>query len=216
MALVPGMAFYSAPADLAASLAAGALGGPAERVEVFYRLAAARPSRGTLHTNLRRIGQPCAVREGGHLVDRRIGEPSRLAGFHRWPGGEVLTVPRHTGADSVGVYLAMPKAAAGVLRRRRLTALLQPAGRFLVGRRTDGPSPEARRAATFVVVVEATDARGSAVRCVLEGNDLYGLTAAASAEAAQRLASPPEPRAGALGPAEPSAPPASSARCPTT
>jgi short subunit dehydrogenase-like uncharacterized protein len=208
--VVPGMAFYSAPADLAAALAARSLGCPPETVEIGYRLAGARPSKGTLRTNLRRAGQPCEVWEDGRLVSRRIGDdpkpfpfprPYGVATVGRWPGAEVLSVPRHTGARSVAVYVGMPKAAAAVFRNPRLTALLQPVGRFLVGQGTGGPSGEARARARFAVVVRAA-AGSDEARCVVEGHDLYGVTAAACAEGAQRLTTTGEHRSGALAPAE--------------
>ena len=119
----------------------------------------------------------------------------------RWPGGEVLSVPRHTGARSVAVFLGMPKAAAAVFRRPHLTALLRPVARVVVGQGTGGPSEEARRRARFVVVAAAR-AGGDGVRCVVEGHDLYGVTAAACAEAVQRLALAGDGPAGALAPAE--------------
>ena len=216
VAVVPGMAFYSAPADLAAALAAEALGGAPETVEVGYRLVGARPSKGTLRTNLRRAGQPCEVWESGRLVSRRTGDDPREFRFPepygattvaRWPGAEVLGVPRHTGARSVAVYVAMPKAAAAVFRNPRLTALLQPVGRALVGTGTGGPSDEARSQARYVVVVEAR-AGGDITRCIVEGHDMYAVTAATCAESALRLTAPGgltgsgEPRSGALAPAE--------------
>ena len=215
IALVPGMAFYSAPADLAAALAAQALGRPPESVEIGYRLVGARPSKGTLRTNLRRAGQPCEVWENGRLVSRRTGDDPREFRFPepygtttvaRWPGAEVLGVPRHTGARSVAVYVAMPKAAAAVFRNPRLTALLQPVGKGLVGQGTGGPSPEARTQARYVVVAQAR-AGNDETRCIVDGHDMYGVTAAASAEAALQLTrsslkSGGEPRSGALAPAE--------------
>ena len=210
VAVVPGMAFYSAPADLAAALAAGALGSPPDTVEIAYRLAGARPSKGTLRTNLRRAGQPCAVWENGQLVSRRTGDDPRLFRFPepyghctvaRWPGAEVLGVPRHTGARSVSVYVRMPKAAAAVFRNPRLTALLQPIGRALVGQGTGGPSDEARRRARYVVLARARTGNAE-TRCIVEGHDMYGVTASACAEAAQRLTATSEGRSGALAPAE--------------
>jgi short subunit dehydrogenase-like uncharacterized protein len=218
VAVVPGMAFYSAPADLVAALAAKALGGPVDAIEVGYRLVGARPSRGTLRTNLRRIGQPCPVWEDGRIVSRRIGDdprtfsfpdPAGTANVARWPGGEILTIPRHTAARSVAVYLGMPKAAAAVLRNPRLTALLQATGRALLRQGTGGPSADARRRARFVIVARARAGGDEAVG-VVGGHDLYGVTAAACTEAAQRLsgyAGPApsgsaEPPAGALAPAE--------------
>src|SRR5207253_5605746 len=66
---------------------------------------------------------------------------------------------------------------------------------------TGGPSEEARGRARFVIVAEAS-AGDDVARCVVEGHDLYGVTAAASAEALQRLAAPGGPPAGVLAPAE--------------
>ena len=212
VAVVPGVAFYSAPADMAAALAAEALGGPPEAVEIAYRLDGARPSKGTLRTNLRRAGLPCPVRVDGRLVERRVGDDPRSFAFPaphgaspvaRWPGGEVLTVPRHTGAGSVAVWLGMPKAASAVFRNPRLTALLQRVGRVVVGARSGGPSEGTRARARFVVVAEARTSGEAAVRCVVEGHDLYGVTAAACGEAVHRLTAGGTGRpAGALAPAE--------------
>jgi short subunit dehydrogenase-like uncharacterized protein len=220
VAVVPGVAFYSAPADMAAALATQALGRPPETVGIGYRLAGARPSKGTLRTNIRRAGQPCEVWENGRLVARRTGDDPRPFRFPepygtttvaRWPGAEVLGVPRHTGARSVAVYVAMPKAAAAVFRNPRLTAVLQPLGRALVGHQTGGPSDETRSRARYAVVVEAR-AGDATTRCVVEGHDVYGVTAAACAEGALRLTAlgptaggEPRsgvPRSGVLAPAE--------------
>lgn len=210
VALVPGMAFHSAPADLAAALAAEALGHAPETVEVAYRLAGARPSKGSLRSKLRRASMPCHVWQDGRLVPRRTGDDPRLFAFPepygqasvaRWPGGEVLSVPRHTGASSVDVFMGMPNAAAAVFRSARLTSLLQPVVLALVGQGTGGPSEEARGRARFAVVAEAA-ADGAAARCTVEGHDVYGVTAAACAEAAQRLAAGVDPPSGALAPAE--------------
>jgi len=208
VAVVPGMAFYSAPADMAAALAARALGRPPESVEIAYRLDGARPSKGTLRTNLRRATLPCPVREGGRLVNRRVGDDRRTFAFPepygpssvaRWPGGEVLTVPRHTGAASVSVFLGLPKAAAVVFRNPRLTALAQKVGRVVVGDKTGGPSEAARARARFAVVAEAR-AGGDVARGIVEGHDLYGVTAAACGEAVHRLTAGGP--VGALAPAE--------------
>lgn len=208
--VVPGMAFYSAPADLASALAARTLGRPPDTVEIVYHLTGARPSRGTLRTNLRRIGEPCFVREDDRLVPGRIGDDPRTSPgvavgrsrtVARWPGGEVLTISRHTGAGSVGVFLGMPKAAAVALRTPAVTAILQRVGRVLVGQARGGPSPAVRRRARFTIVAEAR-AGGAATRCVVEGRDLYGVTAAACAEAAQRLGKVLDGPSGALAPAE--------------
>jgi hypothetical protein len=208
--VVPGVAFYATPADLAAALATRALGCQPGSVEIGYHLAGARPSKGTLRTNIRRVGLPCPVWDGGRLVDRRIGddprpfrfpEPYGQVSVARWPGGEVLTVPRHTGAGSVAVFLGMPKVAAAVLRNPRLTGPLQRIGGAIVGQKAGGPSAEARNRGRFTVVAAAR-AGDEEARCIVEGHDLYGVTAAACGEAVKRLTTAAEPLAGALAPAQ--------------
>ena len=77
VAVIPGMAFHSSPADLAAALAARALARTPDRVEIAYRLSGAKPSRGTLRTNLHRVSMPCQIREGGQLAPRRTGDDPR-------------------------------------------------------------------------------------------------------------------------------------------
>jgi short subunit dehydrogenase-like uncharacterized protein len=101
----------------------------------------------------------------------------------------------------VAVFMGMPKVAAAALRSRRVTSLLAPAGRLLIGQGTGGPSEAARRRARFMVVAQAT-ADGAVARCVIEGRDVYGVTAAACAEAVQRLIGADDPPSGALTPAE--------------
>jgi short subunit dehydrogenase-like uncharacterized protein len=206
--VVPGMAFYSAPADLVAALATRTLGRPPDDVQVTYRLSGARPSNGTLRSTLRRVGRPCPVWRDGQLGSSQIGDdphwfvfpaPHGPALVACWPGPEVVTVPRHTGASSVAVRLAMPRLAAALARRRHVVSLVSGAGR-LVARRPGGPSDDERAAARFLIVVDVR--RGTErVRGVVEGRDLYGLSAAACAEAAQRLANGDHP-AGVLSPAE--------------
>lgn len=209
VAIVPGMGFDYVPGDMGAALAARALsGGRASTVEIAYLARKVKASDGTKRTGLRIAAMPCLVYEHGALVAKRIGDDEgRFAfpdGEHNvalWPGGEPLTVPRHTGAESVRVFMRMPKVAARIARTATLASPLLGPGRALIGDATGGPSDEDRSRARFAVVAEARSG-SERVRCVIEGHDMYGMTAAACVEALERMAGPGYDRRGALAPAE--------------
>ena len=67
----------------------------------------------------------------------------------------------------------------------------------------EGPEPDARKAASFMIVCEARPAGGGAPRRgVISGTDVYGLTAVTIAEGALRLAAEGYGERGALAPSE--------------
>lgn len=209
-ALVSGVGFDYVPGDMAAALAARALGRTPDAVEVAYLVTKAKSSDGTKRTGLRMAGMPCWVWEDGQLVARKMGDDQRRFGFPEpygeanvalWPGGEPLTVPRHTGARNVSVYMRMPKVAVAAVRTAGLASPVLRAGKAIVGQSTDGPSDDDRARARFVVVAVAR-AGDERVRCVLTGRDMYGMTAAACAEAMTRMTAAGFDRSGALAPSE--------------
>jgi short subunit dehydrogenase-like uncharacterized protein len=118
-----------------------------------------------------------------------------------WSGGEVVSVPRHTGAAKVSVLMHMPRAAAAGFRVLRRISPVLGIGRLMVGEATDGPAEEERQRARFMLVAEART-NTDRTRTVLKGRDPYGLTAVACAEALQRLTAPTFTSCGALAPAE--------------
>jgi len=199
IAVVPAIGFDYVPGDMAAALAAQAAGGTPDRIDVHYLIRKAKASGGTKRTGMRVAALPCLVWKEGRLVEDRIGGDGRRflfaegeANVALWPGGEPVTVPRHTGARNVSTYMRLPKAASALIRGAgKAASLAQP----LAG--TDGPSPEERGRGRYEVVAVA-----DGVRCTVEGHDMYGMTAAACAEALQRLADGGPPRAGVLAPAE--------------
>lgn len=214
VALVPGVGFSFALGDLAAALAARALGRAPGRVDIAYLPEDLRPSKGSQRTGLRTVSEPCYVWGEGRLMAHSIGAGGRRFGFPPpfgpghvalWPSGEVVTAPRHTGAQSVCVYMRMSRAAAAGFRALRRASPVLGIGRVLIGGGTGGPTEEERRRARFVLVAEAsTD--GDRARAVLHGQDPYGLTAVACAEALLRMATPAFAHVGALAPAEAFAP----------
>jgi short subunit dehydrogenase-like uncharacterized protein len=80
--------------------------------------------------------------------------------------------------------------------------LLSPVLNRLVERLPDGPSDEVRRRARFRIYAQATGRDGAVGRVVVEGNDVYRLTAKLLVEAALRVSG-----SGAMAPAQALNPP---------
>jgi short subunit dehydrogenase-like uncharacterized protein len=140
-------------------------------------------------------------------------EPVGTQPMARYPSGEPITVPRHVEVRTVRTMLtaatmAPPRAvrllpalvpAFGAAMRTPLRSLAER----LVDRLPEGPDPEARRAARWMIVCEARPVGGGASRRgVISGSDVYGLTAVTIAEGALRLAAEGYRESGALAPSE--------------
>jgi short subunit dehydrogenase-like uncharacterized protein len=219
IALVTAMGFDYAPGDLIAALTAEGMGA-LDEIVLAYAVRGFGASRGTMKSALGMLGDGDVEWRDGRLVgaSRRIGRGSfefdggigrqRMA---RYPAGEQITVPRHVQTRNVRTMLT----AATVVPHPRLAALagltapLQlalrtPARRLIAGaveRLPEGPTLEARRRARFEIVCEAR-AGSRRRRGVVDGSDVYGLTAVTTAEAALRCAAPGYDRSGALAPSQ--------------
>jgi hypothetical protein len=177
-------------------------------VEVFHLEVDATASDGTKRTIMRAAAMPCWTWRDGGPVSTGIGAERRR---FRFPGGEshvaifpapeALTVSRHTGARNVSCYLGMSKLAARMARGARLASPLLRVGRVLLGNRTRGPSAGQRVRHRYTKVAEAR-ADGRSTRCVVEGSDSYGVTAAGCVEALVRMADATFDGRGALAPSE--------------
>src|SRR5690606_2704648 len=123
-----------------------------------------------------------------------------------FPSPEVYTVPRHTGADTVRVYMAVPKTLARVVHVAGpvLKVALRAAAPVLptiVEKTSVGPDEASRSRARFTIRAEAR-AGGEMASATLQGIDPYGITAAIIALGAQRLLREPKPKAGVLAASE--------------
>jgi short subunit dehydrogenase-like uncharacterized protein len=131
----------------------------------------------------------------------------------RYPGGEVVTVPRHVHARSVRLRWATPPfvpaaqlapllpialPVVGALLRTPLMSLVDGA----IDRLPEGPQEDARRQSRFTIVAEARGKGGTTSRAVVRGEDVYGLTAAIIVRGAELLCEDDCEAAGALAPAE--------------
>jgi short subunit dehydrogenase-like uncharacterized protein len=208
VALVPAMGVDPLLGDMAAALAARALGAAPDAIEVFHLEAEATASHGTKRTIMRVASMPCWTWRDGRAVLTRIGADGRR---FRFPGGEshvalfpapeTLTIARHTDARDVSCYVGMPKLAARMARAARLASPLLRVGRVILGSRTTGPSADQRVRHRYTKVAEAR-ANGHAVRCIVEGSDSYGVTAAGCVEALIRMTDATFDGRGALAPSE--------------
>lgn len=204
-ALIPAFGFDYVPGDVAARLAAEQVDGPLDELVVAYSVKGVGTSRGTRRTIGRVMSQGQVAWEDGRLVGSRFGATTRTVPFPfgertvvEWSGTEPLTVPRHTDVRNVRSYIRAPAVAAKAGALGRLAApLVRMASRL----GPTGPSPEARSKSRFTVVAEARGPGGEG-RTVLEGSDVYGLTARLIVVGAQALAAGEARGKGVLAPAE--------------
>jgi short subunit dehydrogenase-like uncharacterized protein len=198
---VPACGFDYLPGDLAAAVAASQLGGPPHEIVIAYQVSHARPTRGTARTALGMVRH-------SRLAPRyfAVGSPDGEVSGIEFPFGEQLTVPLHLPLARVrtGIVLGRQAVARGV-------GLVSPAFRFtgpalgmlspvlgrLVERLPEGPSDEVRRRARFRIFAEATGRDGQVGRVLIEGSDVYRLTAHLLVEAALRVSG-----SGAMAPAQ--------------
>jgi short subunit dehydrogenase-like uncharacterized protein len=203
--VLPAFGFDYVPGDLAARLAAEKVDGPLDELVVAYSVQGVGTSRGTRRTIGHVMGQKQVAWQDGRLVPSSFGATTRNIRFPfgertvvEWGGTEPITVPRHTDVQNVRSYLRAPAIAAKAGGIGRLAApLVRAASRF----GTSGPSEESRRKSRFTVVAEATG-RGGKGRAVIEGSDVYGLTALLIVRGAEALLAGEARGSGVLAPAE--------------
>ena len=204
-AVLPAFGFDYVPGDLAARLAAEQVEGPLDELVVAYSVKGVGTSRGTRRTIGHVMGQRQVAWEDGQLVPSRFGATTRRVRFPfgerdvvEWSGTEPLTVPRHTDVRSVRSYFRAPAIAA---RAGGLGRLAAPLVRLTSRLGRSGPSETSRRRSRFTVVAEARGPGGEG-RAVVEGTDVYGLTARLIVVGAQALDAGETRGTGVLAPAE--------------
>jgi short subunit dehydrogenase-like uncharacterized protein len=203
--VLPAFGFDYVPGDLSARLAAEQVDGPLDELVVAYSVKGVGTSRGTRRTIGHVMGQRQVAWEDGRLVASRFGATTRTVRFPfgerdvvEWSGTEPLTVPRHTDVRNVRSYIRAPAVAAKAGGVGRLAAPFVRLGSRLG---PAGPSETSRRKSRFAVVAEARGAGGEG-RAVVEGTDVYGLTARLIAVGAQALDAGEARGTGVLAPAE--------------
>lgn len=221
VSVVPGVGFDYIPGDLACALAADGLQ-PLSELVVAYALKGFGATRGTMHSALEMMNGSDEEYIGGRW--RRVGRAPLRESFEfpapigrqpvaRYPGGEVVTAPRHIKVDTVRERItastfapvaalapAVPTLAvgAGPLMRTPLRSLFAS----LIDRLPEGPEEDARRGSQYTIVAEAHGTDGRVGRCTVTGSDVYGITAVMAVEVARRMQADGYDRAGALAPAQ--------------
>lgn len=199
--VVPACGFDYLPGDLAAAVAASRLEGPPCDIVVAYQVRGARPTRGTARSM---IGIAAHSRVAPRFLTVRGPDGEHAA--VEFPFGEQLTVPLH---------LPLARVRTGIVVGQRLVArvvgvaspvfrltgptvgLLSPVLGRLVERLPEGPNDEVRRKATYRIFAEAHGRDGQFSGVVVEGSDVYRLTAQLLVEAALRVTG-----SGAMAPAQ--------------
>ena len=221
VAVVPAVGFDYVPGDLACALAARGHE-PVQDLTVAYAVSGFGASRGTMHSALEMMGGEQLEYMGGSW--RKGGLSLRGESFDfggdlgsqavaRYPGGEIVTVPRHVNVQNIrqritaSTFAPSPRLTGAVpaltglfslALRTPLSALLDSA----IDRLPEGPSEDDRRASTFRIVAEAKGADGTTGRCEVRGRDVYGITAVMAVEIARRMTEGGFSKRGALAPAQ--------------
>ncbi len=220
-AIVSAVATEFLPTDCLADLTASGL----ERTMSVDTLTflSFKPSVGTTKSAIGMLARDGFSYIGGEWVKERIARSTRsfdlpvggrVGGFS-YPGGDVITIPRHVTAARVRSYLTFPSmspwtariAALGVCA---LPALFRsPVGGWVKGRLerrgTEGPRPEERSTDSFCFAVESIGRlRGEQVRRigVISGSDVYGMTAAIASKGAILMSAGDYDKSGVLAPAQ--------------
>ncbi|MBS3958720.1 MAG: saccharopine dehydrogenase NADP-binding domain-containing protein [Xanthomonadaceae bacterium] len=203
--VLPGAGFDVVPTDCLAAQLKRDLPDATSLVLAFE--AGGGPSPGTAKTSVEGLAKGGRARIGGEL--RRVPLAWKSRSFDRdgeprsamtIPWGDVYTAYLSTGIPDIEVYMAVPPAVIGRVRRLRLVQPLLglgPVQRFMkarIERTVRGPS-EAKRGKTDTLVWgEARSADGRELKRQLRTPNGYDLTVSAALGIAQRLLD---------GPAEP-------------
>jgi short subunit dehydrogenase-like uncharacterized protein len=198
--VVPACGFDYLPGDLAAAVAASQLGGPATEIVVVYQVSGARPTRGTARSMI-------GIARHSRVAPRhlKVGSPEGELSGIEFPFGEQLTVPLHLPLAHVrtgiivgrGVARTVGTVAPAFAFLGPAIGALSPVLSRLVERLPEGPSDEVRRRSSFRIFVQATGRDGQVGHVLVEGSDVYRLTAQLLVEAALRVSG-----AGAMAPAQ--------------
>ena len=205
--VVPAFGFDYVPGDLGAALVAEGMG-QLESIDVFYWSASMATSAGTRRSMVGILREPGYAWSQGRLQrealgrrQRRIRLDGRSLGGISIPGGEALMVPRHVPVRSVSTYLAA--RVPPVLTRGLPLATLPGVRQAVEWAVTRGPAPDQpSRSRPFGCHVQAVAVDGSRRALVLEGKDVYGFTAEALAELANRMCAGTVDAVGACSPAQ--------------
>ena len=220
-AVIPAVGFDYLPGDLIASLAAREHQ-PLDELTIAYAVSGFGMSRGTLRSGLEMLSTEDVEyvdgdwRPGGRQPMREtfpFPDPIGVQPVVRYPGGEVVTVPRHVEVRNLryrwvsSTFAPHPALKSTVpltlpLLRVLLSTPLRDLAESQIDRLPEGPPEDQRRAGKWTIVAEARGTSGSVGRAVVGGPDMYGITAVIAVRAAELLGAEGFDRAGVLAPAQ--------------
>jgi short subunit dehydrogenase-like uncharacterized protein len=196
--VLPGSGFDVVPTDCVAAMLKRALPDATELVLAFE--AGGGPSAGTAKSGIEGLGKGGRARRGGKMVpvplawkDRTFTRDGKARTAMTIPWGDVFTAHISTGIPDIEVYMAVPPASIGRVRRLRLFRPLLglgPVQRFMKARveaKVKGPSIAKRTATDSYVWGEARNAAGREVKIELVTPNGYDLTVTASLGIAEHL-----------------------------
>jgi short subunit dehydrogenase-like uncharacterized protein len=221
LALIPACGFDYVPGDCIARIAARDFE-PVDELVLAYSVQGFGMSRGTLKSGLEMMRDGLHIQyENGKQVPSPTGvfrasfefpEPLGRQPVSPYPAGEVVTVPTHTDVRTVTTLLSTRTAVPGPLvpiapwTMPLLGKVMNTPLRGVVANAVDrflpeGPPEEERRAVAWTIVAQARSVDGRTNRAVVDGRDVYGMTARALTWAAQKVEAGQHDGAGAVGPA---------------
>jgi len=224
--LVNAAGFDAVPGEATAVLASEALGEPPEAVRTARAVENAGFSRGTMHSmvvpgcpsHLSQSLMQGASYRAGQWVEEPLGQSTWKASFPpplgprmgmSVPWGDIVAVPRSTGARTVQAFVADPPLSlrlsfrlARVLRWALSVGWLRSLLERGVSRLPEGPSAAQRARTRCTFFAEARSAAGRARTAWLTARDPYELTAAAAALCARLAAAEGFTQCGALTPCQ--------------
>ena len=212
IAMVPSMGFDEVPGDVAATIAATGL----DDAEVTMTYAVpTTPSAGTARTVPSILAAAGYFIEDGRRVEVGIGERRRWSPMPAplgprpaasFPLSLLEVVPLHLDLRSLGTYVTISSAQRMALKATlpllRASLAIGPIERMIknVAGRVPGPRRDAR-AKRWTILAEARGSNGFR-NVVVQGADVYGLTAETLAAGAARMAQADFERSGVLAPVQ--------------
>ena len=211
--VLPGSGFDVVPTDCLAAQLKRELPGAQSLVLAFE--AGGGPSPGTAKTSVEGLGSGGRARIDGKMTRVPLAWKTRTFerdGEQRFamtiPWGDVYTAFVSTGIPNIEVYMGVPPATAGRLRRLRLLGPLlglSPVQALLkaqVAKRVRGPSESTRGKTGCVVWGEARDAEGREIKRRLRTPNGYKITVTAALGIVERLLGGERPAGGYYTPSK--------------
>lgn len=213
IAAVNAVGFDVIPTDVAAALAAEALGGKPDSVKIAICALHARPTQGTTRSLLGILAGGGLARKDGALVREKLGAETWRVPFPApigskdtmsVPLGDVVTADRTTGARNVRTFVSMPRR---MIRSTRFASFalrvpgVRPVAERWIRTLPEGPSAAIRKRAVSAAFAEVSGKNGTRSAWVALA-DAYEFTAESAALAAVLASSDGFSATGALSPVQ--------------